>query len=35
MPPDTAGNTGRAQRVRKNLKQGMALAWAASPRSLV
>jgi ATP-binding cassette, subfamily B, bacterial len=26
---------GRAQRVRKNLKQGMALAWAASPRSLI
>jgi ATP-binding cassette, subfamily B, bacterial len=28
-------NKGRARRVRKNLKQGMALAWAASPRSLV
>jgi ATP-binding cassette subfamily B protein len=27
--------TGRAQRVRKNLRLGMALAWAASPRSLV
>jgi len=26
---------GRAQRVRKNLKQGMALAWAASPISLI
>jgi len=26
---------GRAQRVRKNLRQGLALAWAASPRSLV
>src|SRR5882724_5212706 len=26
---------GRAQRVRKNLKQGMALAWAASPTSLI
>jgi ATP-binding cassette subfamily B protein len=26
---------GRAQRVRKNLRQGMALAWAASPVSLV
>jgi ATP-binding cassette, subfamily B, bacterial len=26
---------GRAQRVRKNLKQGLALAWAASPRSLI
>jgi ATP-binding cassette subfamily B protein len=29
------GATGRAARVRKNLRQGMALAWAASPRSLV
>jgi ATP-binding cassette subfamily B protein len=27
--------TGRAQRVRKNLLQGMSLAWAASPKSLV
>ena len=26
---------GRASRVRKNLKQGMALAWAASPSSLI
>src|SRR6185295_11813766 len=26
---------GRAQRVRKNLKQGMALAWAASPNALI
>jgi ATP-binding cassette subfamily B protein len=26
---------GRAQRVRKNLRQGLALAWAASPRSLI
>src|SRR5690348_1912603 len=26
---------GRVQRVRKNLKQGMELAWAASPASLV
>jgi len=26
---------GRAQRVRKNLRQGLALAWAASPTSLV
>ena len=26
---------GRARRVRKNLRQGMALAWAASPRALV
>jgi ATP-binding cassette subfamily B protein len=27
--------TGRARRVRKNLRQGMALAWAASPSSLI
>lgn len=26
---------GRAQRVRKNLRQGLALAWAASPQSLM
>src|SRR6478736_1339346 len=26
---------GRARRVRKNLRQGMGLAWAASPRSLI
>src|SRR6266516_872461 len=26
---------GRAQRVRKNLRQALALAWAASPRSLI
>jgi ATP-binding cassette subfamily B protein len=26
---------GRARRVQKNLRQGMALAWAASPRSLI
>src|SRR5687768_14507449 len=26
---------GRIRRVRKNLRQGMALAWAASPRSLI
>ena len=32
IPPSTAG---RAQRVRKNLMQGMALAWAASPKSLL
>src|SRR3954470_7622127 len=32
-PPSTT--KGRAQRVRKNLRQGMALAWAASPRALV
>jgi len=31
-----ASNTkGRARRVRKNLRQGMALAWTASPRALV
>jgi ATP-binding cassette, subfamily B, bacterial len=27
--------SGRARRVRKNLRQGMALAWAASPSSLI
>ncbi len=27
--------TARAKRVRKNLRQGLALAWAASPRSLI
>jgi ATP-binding cassette subfamily B protein len=32
LPPTSKG---RARRVRKNLMQGMALAWAASPRSLV
>ena len=31
----TPSTKGRARRVRKNLKQGMALAWAASPRSLL
>ena len=31
--PSTA--RGRARRVRKNLRQGLALAWAASPRSLI
>ena len=36
MEEDSPATTrGRAQRVRKNLKQGMALAWAASPRSLI
>jgi ATP-binding cassette subfamily B protein len=43
MPSSTASTTPtaptrtttRAQRVRKNLRQGMALAWAASPRSLI
>ena len=34
-PPDAAGAGSRAQRVRKNLKQGLALAWAASPSALV
>jgi ATP-binding cassette, subfamily B, bacterial len=31
-PPKSSG---RAQRVRKNLRQGLELAWAASPRSLI
>jgi ABC-type multidrug transport system fused ATPase/permease subunit len=31
--PDRA--KGRAQRVRKNLRQGLALAWAASPQALI
>ncbi len=31
-PPSAKG---RASRVRKNLRQGMALAWAASPNSLI
>jgi ATP-binding cassette, subfamily B, bacterial len=36
MPESPPPNTkGRARRVRKNLRQGMALAWAASPKSLV
>jgi ATP-binding cassette, subfamily B, bacterial len=36
MPDDPASTTrGRTRRVRKNLRQGMALAWAASPRSLI
>ncbi len=36
MPEPKATTTkGRARRVRKNLRQGMALAWAASPRSLI
>ena len=35
MPPDSPATTGRSRRVRKNLRQGMALAWAASPRSLI
>ena len=33
---DSATTTrGRARRVRQNLRQGMALAWAASPKSLI
>ncbi|HEY7183756.1 MAG TPA: ABC transporter ATP-binding protein, partial [Blastocatellia bacterium] len=32
---EVPSNKGRARRVRKNLKQGLALAWAASPRSLI
>jgi ATP-binding cassette subfamily B protein len=44
MPPDLTRPTdgakadpirGRARRVRKNLRQGLALAWAASPKSLI
>jgi ATP-binding cassette, subfamily B, bacterial len=35
MPASAPTTTGRARRVRKNLRQGMALAWAASPRSLI
>jgi len=34
-PPSPPTSRGRAARVRKNLRQGMALAWAASPRLLV
>jgi ATP-binding cassette subfamily B protein len=33
--PPTTITKGRASRVRKNLRQGMALAWAASPSALV
>jgi len=33
--PESTAKKGRARRVRKNLRQGMALAWAASPRSLI
>jgi ATP-binding cassette, subfamily B, bacterial len=33
--PESSAEKGRARRVRKNLRQGMALAWAASPRSLI
>lgn len=33
--PKALTTKGRARRVRNNLKKGMALAWAASPRSLI
>lgn len=33
--PESPAKKGRARRVRKNLRQGMALAWAASPRPLI
>jgi ATP-binding cassette, subfamily B, bacterial len=33
--PDTPTSKGRTRRVRKNLKQALALAWAASPRLLI
>jgi ATP-binding cassette subfamily B protein len=32
---DIPSNKGRARRVTKNLKQGLSIAWAASPRSLI
>jgi len=35
MKPDTSKPASRASRVRANLKKGMELAWAASPKSLV
>src|ERR1041385_608479 len=36
MPPDIPPSTkGRGRRVRKNLRQGMGLAWTASPSSLI
>ncbi|HEV8357245.1 MAG TPA: ABC transporter ATP-binding protein [Gemmatimonadales bacterium] len=35
MPADHAAVKGRSRRVRKNLAQGLALAWAASPSALV
>src|SRR5579863_1286656 len=34
-PPRPPTSRGRAARVRKNLRQGMALAWAASPQALI
>ena len=33
--PEATATKGRARRVRKNLRQGIALAWSASPRSLI
>ena len=35
MTPAPDPIRGRAQRVRKNLRQGLALAWSASPQSLI
>src|ERR1041385_9049896 len=35
MPDGPNITKGRAERVRKNLRQGMSLAWAASPSSLI
>ena len=35
MKSGTAKSTSRAFRVRANLKKGLELAWAASPKSLV
>jgi ATP-binding cassette subfamily B protein len=35
MPDSPPTTKGRGRRVRKNLRQGMGLAWAASPRSLI
>src|SRR5512140_3264097 len=35
MPESPPAAKGRARRVRKNLRQGMGLAWAASPSSLI
>ena len=35
MPDSPPATKGRGRRVRKNLRQGMGLAWAASPSSLI
>src|SRR5512140_1554237 len=35
MPESPPAAKGRARRVRKNLRQGMGLAWAASPSALI